>query len=293
MTTTMASLIEQALPLRERDLALLEALYEHRFLTGQQIRTLFFHQHPDPHTRAPVATRTPRAAQRRLALLRQRGLLHRRVLRRADGSCEPEPYYCLSRGGAQLVAWRRELPTREVRTRTGDALTGPLFVRHALAGAGLACALVRAARMHEGHLCEPGWWRGEHSSRHSFRYRGAKVTLCPDGYTRYQAERRQHHLLVEVDLATGTLARLAAKLERYSAYARSGVWQERYPVFPKLLLTTASERRLEALLARIEPPSEFVLLCTSAEELAQQGPLAPIWRQPGTQRRRALLEPQP
>ena len=62
--TTTAALVEQALPLPERDLALLEALYEHRFLTGRQIRTLFFHQHPDPCTRALVPTRTPRGRRR-------------------------------------------------------------------------------------------------------------------------------------------------------------------------------------------------------------------------------------
>jgi hypothetical protein len=290
--TTTAALIEEALPLPERDLALLEALYEHRFLTSRQIRTLLFHQHRDARTGAVVPTRTSRVAHRRLALLRQHGLLHRRVLRQPDGSREPEPYYCLSRAGAQLVAWRRELPASEARVRAADALAGPLFVRHALHCAELACALVTAARRNDGHLCEPGWWRGERSSRHSFRFRGGKLTLCPDGYTRYQAGRQQHHLLVEVDRATGTLARLKAKLERYQAYSRSGAWQERYPVFPKLLLTTTSEQRLETLLARLQPPSEFILLCTIASELAEHGPLTPIWRQPGARSKRSLLEAQ-
>ena len=293
MTTTTANLIEQALPLPERDLALLEALYEHRFLTGRQIRTLFFHQHPDPRTRALVPTRTPRVMQRRTALLRQQGLLHRRVRYRSDGSRDADPYYCLSRAGAQLVAWRRDLPAAEVRARAGDALAGPLFVRHALACAELACVLVTAARAHPGHACEPSWWRGERSTRVSFRFRASTLTVCPDGYTRYQADRQQHHLLVEVDRATSTLTRLAAKLERYSAYARSGAWKERYPVFPKLLLTTTSESRLATLLARIEAPSEFVLLCTTAAELEQHGPLAPIWRHPATQAPRGLLEAQP
>ncbi|MGH3010105.1 MAG: replication-relaxation family protein [Gaiellaceae bacterium] len=292
-TTTTAALVEQALPLPERDLALLEALYEHRFLTGRQIRTLLFHQHPDPRTRTPVPTRTGRVAHRRLALLRQHDLLHRRVLRKPDGSREPEPYYCLSRTGAQLVAWRRGVPASEVRARAADALAGPLFVRHSLACAELACALVSAARANDGHACEPGWWQGERSSRASFRFRGRKLTVCPDGYTRYQVGRQQHHLLVEVDRATGTLARLAAKIDRYQDYARSGAWQERYPVFPKLLLTTTSERRLETLLARVEPPSEFVLLCANSAELAKHGPLAPIWKQPGAPAPRPLLEAQP
>jgi hypothetical protein len=293
VTNTTATLIEQALPLPERDLTLLEALYEHRFLTGRQIRTLFFHQHPDPRTRALVPTRTPRAMQRRTALLRQQGLLHRRVRYRSDGSRDADPYYCLSRAGAQLVAWRRDLPAAEVRARAGDALAGPLFVAHSLACAELACALVDAARAHDGHACEPAWWRGERSTRVSFRFRGSKLVLNPDGYTRYQAGRQQHHLLVEADRGTSTLARLEAKLERYSAYARSGAWQERYPVFPKLLLTTTGEQRLETLLARIEPPGEFVLLCTTASELAEHGPLGAIWRQPAAPAPRRLLEAQP
>ena len=290
---TTAALVEQALPLPERDLALLEALYEHRFLTSRQIRALLFHQHPDPRTRALVPTRTGRVTHRRLALLRQHDLLHRRVLRKPDGSREPEPYYCLSRTGAQLVAWRRGFPASEVRARAADALAGPLFVRHSLSCAELACALVSAARSNDGHACEPGWWQGERTSRASFRFRGRKLAVCPDGYTRYQAATQLHHLFVEVDRATGTLARLAAKIDRYQDYARSGAWEERYPVFPKLLLTTTSERRLQALLARVEPPAEFVLLCADAAELAARGPLAPIWRQPGAPAPRSLLEAQP
>ena len=283
-------LITTATRLPERDLNVLEALHEHRFLTCRQIATLYFAQHTDPRSGETITTLTRRVAHRRLAGLRHGGLILRRALPRAGGGREPEPYYCLTADGARLVTWRRDLPGRSARQRTGDALTGPLFVRHALAEADLACALTAAARAHTGHRCPPDWWQGEHAISHNFNARGTTLLLCPDGYTRYQADQQLHHLLVEIDLGTMTIPRLHAKLDRYRAYARSGAWKERYPVFPKLLLLTTSDSRISALHQRLAVLPELVLLTATHNDLHEYGPLAAIWQQPGQPQPRTLLE---
>jgi hypothetical protein len=288
MTTSQLLTIAAWLP--ERDLQLLDALHEHRFLTRRHIQTLYFATHPDPRTGEPVTTVTPRAAQRRLQRLRGAGLALRRSLALPDGRRDPEPYYCLTPDGAQLVAHRHSLPSSETRKRAADALTQPLFVRHALAAADLHCALTHAAHTHPGHQCAPEWWRGEHATALVFTHRGERVALNPDGYTRYQARADVHHLLVEIDLGTMGIPRLAEKLDRYRAYASSDAWQTRYPVFPKLLLTTTSESRISSLLDRVDPLPELVLLTTSTTDLERHGPLAPIWRQPGHPQPRPLLE---
>jgi Replication-relaxation len=288
---TRADAIEQAAALPERDLALLDLLLQHRFLTRRHIQTLYFSAHHDPHSGDLRATRTPRTAQRRLQLLRRRGLLVRRYLAAPDGRRDPEPYYCLTADGARLACARAELTAAEWRKHASDALANPLFVRHALAAAELHCALTCAAREHHDHECRPHWWRGEDATAAGFNDRGLKVLLRPDGYTRYRAGRDIHHLLAEIDLGTMPLPRLRSKLELYRAYARSRAWQERYPVFPKLLLLTTSERRINQLLEQLGSLRELVLLAGTHERLHLHGPLAPIWQQPGRPGLRPLLEP--
>jgi hypothetical protein len=284
-------LITTTARLRERDLALLDALYEHRFLTRRQIQTLYFAEHPDPRTGRPVSTRTPRAAQRRLQRLRHAGLILRRSLTDRAGRRDHDPYYCLALDGAALVAHRNNLPVAETRKRAADALANPLFVRHALAGGELHCALTQAARNHPGHHCPPDWWFGEQSASQQFTDRGRPLLLRPDGYSRYQAGQDIHHLLVEIDLGTMSLPRLHEKLDRYRAYSRSGAWQTRYPVFPKLLLLTTNSQRITTLHSQLAPLPELVLLSATHADLTRHGPLAAIWRQPGHPRPRTLLEP--
>lgn len=282
---------EPSLLLPERDLALLDLLLQHRFLTRRQIQALYFTEHVDPRTGAPVTTRTPRAPQRRLQQLREHGLIVRRYLTAADGRREPDPYYCLTASGAYLACARADLPLGERRKRATDAFANPLFVRHALAGVELHGDLVLAARTNPNHECAPNWWQGEHAASCQFVECGRKLLVRPDGYTRYRADADIHHLLAEIDLGTMSLPRLHAKLELYRAYARSSVWRSRYPVFPKLLLLTTNERRIASLYRQLDPPSEYVLLTSTHDRLHCRGPLAPIWAQPGQHTPRGLLEP--
>lgn len=282
-----------AAALTERDLALLDLFLQHRFLTRLHIQRLYFSHHRDPRSGTPVTTRTPRAAQRRLQQLRRSGLLARRYLALPDGRRDPEPYYCLTADGARIAGARAELPLAERRKHSSDAFANPLFVRHALAAADLHCALVTAARSQPSHNCEPHWWRGEHATAQQFADRGAKALLRPDGYTRYQTGRDIHHLLAEIDLGTMPLPRLRAKLELYRAYARSGSWQSRYPVFPKLLLLTTSHQRISRLHQQHQTPFDYVLLTSTHHALHEYGPLAAIWQQPGHDRPRPLLDAAP
>jgi hypothetical protein len=284
-------LLAAAARLRDRDLALLDALYQHRFLTRPQIQTLFFADHPDPRSGQPVATLTPRAPQRRLQRLHQAGLIVRRTLTRPDGRRDPDPYYCLTPDGAAFVAHRNALPVTDSRRRAADALANPLFVRHALAAADLHCELAREARSQPGHACPPQWWQGEQAASQQFQHHGRELLLRPDGYTRYQAGRDIHHLLIEIDLATMTLRRLEAKLDRYRTYSHSQAWEQRYPVFPKLLLLTTSPQRIDALHERLGPVPELVLLSATHTDIHEHGPLAPIWKQPGYPWARSLLAP--
>jgi Replication-relaxation len=283
-------LIAAAAALRERDLALLDGLYEHRFLTRRHLQALYFTDHPELQPGLPVATSSPRPAQRRLRRLQQTDLVVRRRLALPDGRRDPEPYYCLSPDGAQLVALRHNLAARETRQRAADLLANPLFVRHALAGADLHCSLTRAARSHPDHTCPAEWWRGEQTASQRFTDRGQPLLLRPDGYTRYQAGEDIHHLLVEIDLGTMSLPRLQAKLDRYRAYSRSAAWESRYPIFPKLLLLTTSTERIASLHQQLVPLAELVLLSATHADLRQQGPLAAIWQRPGHSQPRPLLE---
>ncbi|MHB8696259.1 MAG: replication-relaxation family protein, partial [Solirubrobacteraceae bacterium] len=94
-------LIATASRLRERDLAVLDGIYQHRFLTRRQIQTLYF-TNPTTSPSEPTVG-SPRPTQRRLHRLGNDGLILRRSLAHPDGRRDPEPYYCLTPDGAQVV----------------------------------------------------------------------------------------------------------------------------------------------------------------------------------------------
>lgn len=61
-----------------------------------------------------------------------------------------------------------------------------------------------------------------------------------------------YHAMVEIDRGTMSLPRLGRKLSLYLGWAASGVWRERHPFVPALLVVTTPPRRVEQIVARAE-----------------------------------------
>jgi hypothetical protein len=147
---------------------------------------------------------------------------------------------------------------------SADKAAGPAQ-SHLLAVNEVGVLFVETARA-RGDECEPLDWTLEiaHRIRDGANRRFTQDHLIADALLHYVAndsDGRRTHLryFIELDRATMTVARLAAKIDQYARYytytpatrnagmASCPAWQEIYPRFPKLLivLTGKSQAQLE------------------------------------------------
>lgn len=112
--------------------------------------------------------------------------------------------------------------------------------------------------------------------------------ITPDGYALVHVD---HHdqavpLLVEVDRATMPLGRLREKALRYLRYTAAGVWQDRHPMCPVLLMLTTSDNRAVNVLAAVAdergrvlgPTGDLLVAVSGSVDKADDAVTVPVWR---------------
>ncbi|MGJ6122348.1 replication-relaxation family protein [Mycolicibacterium sp. Y3] len=228
--------------LSERDIAVLQSVAEHQFLTVGHVEALHFATH------APVSG--PRIARRTLARLRHYRLLG--TLQRRIGGVKA--------GSAGLIHYVDSVGDQLLRSRSGrdgrrrSREPSSRFLSHRLAIADAHVALVTADRHRQIALTEcalePASWR---------RFTGlgaARLLLKPDLYLETAVSPDSdfvHAWFVEVDLGTEGIQTLLKKCREYESYRRSGVEQDATGSFPLVVwsITHAdpvkAERRRDAL----------------------------------------------
>lgn len=267
----------------------LTSIYQHRLLSTTQVHEMH------------LPGRTRRWAEQVLAQLAKRGLTA--FVRPGRGG--PRLYY-LTLAGAQAVEL---IPTR-VETRrkliTPEQAAGPLW-RHTLAVNDTGIAFMCAARKRGDDFGALGW-RHEIAHPAPAAGHGRGELLISDALLTYLAlgpdhELTFHYRLLELDRATVPTDTLAGKLARYADLYHhtptnrgqpSGkpAWQARYPIFPDIICVLAGQprapltRRAQTVLAlcredpRLQSTPEVRVSLALLEDLQDQGPFAPIWRQP-------------
>ncbi|GAA2330002.1 hypothetical protein Scani_34600 [Streptomyces caniferus] len=281
---------------------ILPVLYRHRLLTASQLTQLL----------RPAATST-RYVRRQLEVLHGRGMVDASVRRTSRAG---ELLWYTTALGCEVVETGGELVPRPYRM-TEDAAASQLQ-EHTLAVNELGLAFVQHARR-LGDECGPLDWDPEvaHRVRDGDNRLGDEAVLVPDAVLRYihttpAGDGGQQRMLLtffcEIDRATMSIARLAAKLHAYARYARyvpqpapgrgrpkaaggyrREAWRARYPSFPRVLLVLdgASRRQLakraddlRALAAadtRLQPAAaDLQAAVTTLEQLRVHGPFAPI-----------------
>jgi hypothetical protein len=122
-------------------------------------------------------------------------------------------------------------------------------MEHAAAITGLYVALHRLAP-------SLGWevlrFEREVEGREEFQTGERPAAVVPDVSLVLRAGDAEYHAMVEIDLGTMSLPRVAKKLGLYCAWARSEVWKAKHPYLPVLLFLTSSPRRVEKTLTRFE-----------------------------------------
>lgn len=233
--------------LSQRDMAVLQSVSEHQFLTVRQITALHFGDHA-PTSGARIARRTMARLRKYGAL----GTLERRIGGLRAGSAGLVHY--LDGVGDQLLHGRSGRLAHRRKVEPSSR-----FVAHRLAVADTHVALVEADRQRvlEVVACavEPQAWRryaGHSGARLILKADLSADTAVPPGSDLV------HGWFIEVDLGHEGVPTLLKKCRDYEAYRRSGVEQDRSGSFPVVIWSMShtdpekAERRRTALRAAID-----------------------------------------
>ncbi len=260
---------------------ILGSLCQHRVLSSPQIRAIHFPE------------RGERWSQRVMAGLAEEGLVS---FTRAPGGIPNHPrrlWYVTEQGAdaARLAG----LVDGAVHLLSAEQVVGPLQAHtHAVNDVGIS--FLAAARQ-RGDEFGPLSWR--HEIAHPLGRRRRVVADAVLTYLRVTEEEMMvEQRFIEVDRATLSIDRLEAELSRYAslylAADKGGepAWRSAYPWFPAVICVMAGDSRrllerrrqtVSALLARnrelSRAPEISIRICL-AEDLANEGPFAPIFIDP-------------
>lgn len=254
------------------DREIVAVLSEHRVATTQQISTVL--EIPE------------RTARYRLDRLWKLGMCGGRQPYADQGSA---PYHWWPSRLADAFHRGRELPLGGEREDPQEQ-----FLRHAAAITGLYVALVRLAP-------SLGWellaFAREVEAR-EFIIGERQAAIVPDAFVAIQEGDAEYHAMVEIDRGTMSIPRLSRKLSLYLAWVASGVWVERHPYVPALLVLTTTPRRVEQVVAKAEERCRaesrtakthtgamnvlgMVIAGTDAVERPEAAVANPVWRRRG------------
>jgi len=255
--------------LTQRDIAIVQALHDYRYLNTFQIQQLFFHG--------------IRSAQMRLRFLSDHGLIYRWQMIDPPGlTRRPSLLLLTPRGGRLLAEHRGDSPWSYIR-RAKDARDHCWHVTHDLEANGFFVDLALASRLSidQGLLL----WVGEESSRSSRRAWGKehrRQVATPDGEGLYLANGRTIRFDLEWDRGTESLIRLRAKLRTYVGYYKNTKGADHEHVL-FVLHRDGREVLLHNLLGDLfEARSHCCRFwTTTVDRINQAGPLGPLWAAAG------------
>ena len=228
-----------------RDIRVVRAVHEMRFLTREQVQELEF------------APSTASFCKRRLSLLYHHGLLDRKFIPTPESFGSTRAIYCLTRKGAELIAhelavspanldWRPKLNDREL-----------YFLQHTLAINDFRICAMLCAR--QGGLALD--WTDERILRRREmrdyvadpKARRQNLTVVPDGYFTLTSEGSTPAFALELDRATVEEKPFKTKVRAYGEWKRTGAYRERFGTDSlRVLFVVASTKRDPYRLQRVK-----------------------------------------
>ena len=253
----------------QRDVSILQALHDYRYLNTLQIQQLVF-----PGIRS---------AQMRLQYLDDQGLLYRWPMIDPPGlTRRPSLLLLTPRGGRLLGELRGHSPWPYVR-RAKDARDHCWHVTHDLEANGFFIDLALATRVRpdEGLL----QWTGEESSRsirRAWASEDRRPVATPDGAGLYLHRGRTICFDPEWDRGTESIARLRGKLRTYTGFYKNMLNADRHHVL-FVLHRSGREETLHELVT--QTPGVRRRRCrfwtTTVDRIDRVGPLGPLWAAAG------------
>jgi len=253
--------------LDERDHAIFLSLLEHKVLTTDQIKALYF--------------RSLRRCQQRLKELRDLGLIASFTPRRGFGEGRPPDCLFLTNAGLIACAELKGVGASDLPWIPDEGYRSSQNLAHRLGVNAFFCALIEASRTREGHCLVT--WRPEHW----VRTKAAEVK--PDGFGRYLHPGGACEFYLEYDRGTEAFGALSRKLEGYLRLAVGWTKEQDLSGFPNLLLIVPEGVRegevgsaLRHAIGRLHVPgslaTSFPLYVASEDQLSKLGVVGPVWR---------------
>ncbi len=220
---------------QDRDIDIIDAVYQYRILRQDQLQALFF------------GSRS--TAQYRLRKLYDHSFLKRRFL--SVVVTNSPTMYILDKRGAELLQAERGYDDLIWTGNEQDWKDD--FIEHTLAINDVRGAVTLACR-HAGYTLET--WRGERELKADYDYvqlrtssgRREQVAVIPDSYFTIVAHQRRYPFLLELDRGTMVLKRFKRKVRAYREYYRTGGYERRFGHRGLRVLTvTPGEQRRDNL----------------------------------------------
>ena len=245
--------------LTSRDLAVLTALHQYRYLDREQVERLFFQGR--------------RRAQLRLLELRSRGLITGWRCLLQPGLYPMPSVYVLAAAGARVLAHSRHADPRPLVARARSAHERAFHVLHDLEANGF---FIRVAAASRDRAAEGLYhWVGEIACREG---RAAEGAPASDGWGRYLLPDRELIFDLEWDRGTEHSRRLRQKASSYIEYFRGRRGAHRHHVL-FVVPSAAREGEVKDTMASLTDHRECCSFwTTSFERLYAKGPLGQIWQ---------------
>ncbi|HET8893024.1 MAG TPA: replication-relaxation family protein [Gaiellaceae bacterium] len=271
MRVSAERVFELARHLTERDREIATVLFEQQVLTTDQLTLLFFS--------------STRRAQDRLLILYRHRVLDRFYPPAPFGLGKPQAHWLLDEAGAILVAARLGIERKKLGWQRRDDWGSHPQLAHRLEANRFITDLIAAT------LPDPTlgvtWWAGPARAARCLDVHQDLPTPRPDAGFELACPDGQVECFLEWDRATETKQRLRDKLRAYLQVHE--VWE--YSEWPPLNLlivvpTAARLHTLEAALSELRDVPKVArysfftswgLYATTTEDLARQGPHAPVW----------------
>ncbi len=206
--------------LTARDVRILNAVCDMRFLVREQVQELLF------------SPSTASYCKRRLALLYHNTYVDRIYVPSLNSFGSTKGIYMLAAKGAGIVARDRKVEFRDLGWRPGHNDRELYFLRHTLAINDFRIRLAVAAKERDLSLA----WTDERALRsremkdyvHDPTRHGRRLAVVPDGYFTLDDGERTSAFALEIDRATVEEKPFKEKVRAYGEWKTTGTYERRY-----------------------------------------------------------------
>jgi len=258
--------------LTDRDKRIVEAVYQLRFLTRDQIKKLEFEKG------------SMTACQRRLSLLYHNGYLsavHKLV---PTGYGSSKRAYCLSKKGAALISHLYgEKEARQIKWNEKHNRVETFFIEHTLAINDVRIAFLKAVLETDDYNL---FWFNEQEVK-AWKEKiddpeksGKTLPITPDSFLYLLGKDKKAYFFLEVDRATESNRRWRDKIRGYVEYVKSGKYQERFQTsaLRVLTVTTSKERMANLIKTTQSVENAYFFLFATFDQIKDKNIIFnPVW----------------